>query len=76
MDTVKTLSKGQIVIPAKVRKKYNIKPGSELHILDCEGIIYLIPPVDDPIRTACGLLPKRKSSLSAKLLKERKKDFM
>jgi len=34
MAIVKTLSKGQIVIPAKMRKKYNIKPGSELHIME------------------------------------------
>lgn len=74
MTTVKTLSKGQIVIPAKIRKKYNITPGSKLHILEYDGIIYLVPPVDDPIMTACGSLPK-KPSLSAKILKESKKDF-
>lgn len=75
MATVKALSKGQVVIPAKIRKKYHINPGSELHILDYRGIIYLVPPVDDPIKTACGLLPQKKPSLSAKLLKERRKDF-
>ncbi|HBR16257.1 MAG: AbrB family transcriptional regulator [Deltaproteobacteria bacterium RIFCSPLOWO2_12_FULL_43_16] len=74
MTTVKTLSKGQIVIPAELRKKYQIEPGSELQIMEYGGIIYLIPPVEDPIKEACGILPS-KPSLSEKLLKERKSEF-
>jgi AbrB family looped-hinge helix DNA binding protein len=74
MSFVKMLAKGQIVIPAKIRKQCNIRPGSKLQIMEYKGIIYLIPPIDDPIKAACGLLPK-KPSLSAELLKERKKDF-
>ncbi len=74
MATVKILSKGQIIIPAKMRKKYNIQPGSELHIMEYGDIMYLVPPVDDPIKNACGSLPE-KPSLSKRLLKERKKDF-
>ena len=74
MTVIKTLAKGQIVIPAKIRKKYHIKPGTRLHIMEEGGLIYLVPPVADPIREACGLLPS-KPSLSEKLLKERQKDF-
>lgn len=74
MARVKTLSKGQIVIPAELRKKYRIEPGTEMQILEYGGIIYLIPPVQDPIMAACGLLPP-KPSLSEKLLKESEKEF-
>jgi AbrB family looped-hinge helix DNA binding protein len=74
MATVKTLSKGQIVIPAGIRKRYHIEPGTEMQIMEYGGIIYLIPPVEDPIRAACGLLPP-KPSLPERLLKERKKEF-
>lgn len=74
MATVKTLSKGQVVIPAEIRKKYHIKPGSEMQIMEYGGIIYLIPPAEDPIDAACGLLPSS-PSLSEKLLKERKQEF-
>lgn len=74
MATVKTLSKGQVVIPVDIRKKYHIDPGSELQIMEYEGIIYLIPPAEDPVRAACGILPS-KPSLSEKLLKERKGEF-
>ena len=74
MATVKTLNKGQIVIPAHIRKKYHIEAGTELHIMEYGGIIYLFPPVKDPIDAACGLLPK-KPSLAEKVRAERKKEF-
>jgi len=74
MPTVKTLAKGQIVIPAAIRKRYRIEPGTRIQIMEYGGIIYLIPPVEDPIGAACGLLPS-KPSLSQKLLRERKKEF-
>jgi AbrB family looped-hinge helix DNA binding protein len=74
MPTIKTLSKGQIVIPAELRKKHHIEPGTEMQIMDYGGIIYLIPPVDDPVKAACGVLPAR-PSLAGRLLKERKGDF-
>jgi AbrB family looped-hinge helix DNA binding protein len=74
MGTIKTLSKGQIVIPAGLRKKYGIEPGTELQIMEYGGIIYLIPPVDDPVRAACGVLPSE-PSLAERLLQNRKKEF-
>jgi len=74
MAVVRTLSKGQIVIPADIRKKYHIEPGTEIQILDYGNILYLIPPAEDPIRAACGILP-RQPSLSKRLLKERKSEF-
>jgi AbrB family looped-hinge helix DNA binding protein len=74
MATVKTLSKGQIVIPAGIRKRYRIEPGTRIQIMEYGGIIYLVPPVEDPIRAACGLLPSQ-PSLSQKLLRRRKKEF-
>jgi len=74
MATVRTLSKGQIVIPSDIRKRYRIEPGTELQVMEYGGIIYLIPPVEDPVKAACGLLPP-KPSLAEKLLKERKVEF-
>ena len=74
MATVKTLSKGQIVIPAEIRKRFRIEPGTEMQIMEYGGIIYLIPPVDDPVKAACGILSPQ-PLLSEKLLKERKSDF-
>ena len=74
METVKVLGKGQVVIPASVRKKYDIQPGSKLHIFEYGNLIYLVPPSSDAIGDAMGCLPST-PSLSEELLKERKEDF-
>jgi len=74
MATVKTLSKGQIVIPAEMRRRYHIEPGTEIQVMEYGGIIYLIPPVENPIKAACGVLPSE-PSLSEKLIKGRKREF-
>ena len=74
MPTVKTLAKGQIVIPADLRKKYHIAPGMEMQIMEYGGIIYLVPPVADPVKAAHGSLPSR-PSLSHMLLRERRSDY-
>jgi len=74
MSFVKTLAKGQIVIPAGLRKKYHIEPGTELQIMEYGGIIYLVPPVEDPIKEARGALPSR-PSLAGQLLRERRSDY-
>lgn len=74
MSTVKTLAKGQIVIPAELRRKYHIEPGSELQIMEYGGIIYLIPPVADPVKAAQGFLPKG-PSLAGQLLRDRRSDY-
>jgi AbrB family looped-hinge helix DNA binding protein len=70
VETVKMLSKGQIVIPTGHRKKFRIEPGAEMQIMEYGGIICLIPPVDDPVRAACGALPTE-PSLGDRLLPDR-----
>ena len=74
MNIVKVLSKGQIVIPAGIRKKYEIKPGSKIHVFEYDNLIYLVPPSTDSLRAAMGCLPGR-PSLADELLNERQKDF-
>jgi len=74
MSIVKTLAKGQIVIPPEMRKKYHIEPGTELQIMEYGGIIYLVPPVENPIKAAQGSLPSR-PSLAGQLLRERRSDY-
>ena len=74
MKRAKVLAKGQIVIPASLRKKYNIQQGTEIQIFEYGNMIYLVPPAKDPIKQAMGCLPSN-PSLSEELLIERKKDF-
>jgi AbrB family looped-hinge helix DNA binding protein len=43
--------KGQVIIPAPLRKKFNIKKGTRAAILEGEGNVILIKPLpDDPKR--------------------------
>lgn len=51
--------KGQIVIPAELRKKYGIRPQGVVEVIDKEGIIYLIPLPPDPVKALRGLLKER-----------------
>jgi len=40
---VKISTKGQIVLPAELRRKYGIEAGSEVEILDFGGEIVIVP---------------------------------
>lgn len=48
MDVVTLSSKGQIVIPSKVRKKYSLKEGDSLVIVEEKDAIRLQPLVNLP----------------------------
>ena len=73
MESVKVLNKGQIVIPAAIRKKYAIKPGNQVQMFEYGRLIYIVPQTDDPIHDAKGCLPAE-PSLSEELLAERKRE--
>jgi AbrB family looped-hinge helix DNA binding protein len=60
MVTARVSKKGQLVVPAEIRKRYGIEEGKEVEFLDFGGEINLIPLPDDPIQAAEGWLrPKR-----------------
>jgi AbrB family looped-hinge helix DNA binding protein len=56
MPLVQISSKGQIIIPKRIRNKYGLKPGGEVHILEQTEGILIKPAPNDPIETACGFL--------------------
>ncbi len=70
MESVKVLNKGQIVIPASIRKKYAIKPGKRIQMFEYGNLIYIVPQDDDPVGNAHGCLSS-KPSLSEELLADR-----
>jgi AbrB family looped-hinge helix DNA binding protein len=35
--------KGWVVIPADLRRKYNLEPGAEVSVVDCGGALALVP---------------------------------
>ncbi len=63
--------KGQILIPADLRRKYHIRKGSRLAIIDKGGEIVLKPLTEDPISYGHGLFKKGPSALKG-LIAERK----
>jgi len=66
-------TKGWIVIPAELRKKYHLRPGSKVTIVDYGGVMSIVPAPENPITEARGAL-KGGPSLTETLLKERAAD--
>ena len=66
---LKISRKGWIVIPASLRRKYNLKPGTAVEIVDYGSVLALIPQKDDPIEAAAGMLAGD-TSLTQAVLRE------
>ena len=47
---------GQLVIPAAVRQRYHLTPGSQIEILDTGQQIVLVPVPKDAFRASRGML--------------------
>ncbi len=73
MDTAYLSSKGQLVVPARIRRRYGIKPGTKVRFIERENEILLQPVTKEYIQSVCGLL-KSGTSVTRALLKERTKD--
>lgn len=65
--------KGWVVIPAELRKKYQLNPGSEVVIVDYGGVLAIVPAARESIKRGRGLL-KNIPSLADDLRKERAKE--
>lgn len=73
MDTAYVTTKGQLVIPARIRRKLGIKPGTKVCFVERGGEILFQPVTKEYIRSVCGML-KSTTSVTQELLTERKKD--
>ena len=71
METYATV-KGQIVIPAMLRRKYGIKNGTKIIVTDVGNAIVLKPVTEQYLRILQGSL-KGKGGLKT-LMDERRKD--
>ena len=73
----KVTSKGQIVIPKKIREKYGIRPSTSVHWVEKEEGILMIPDSEDPIVAARGMLKGSgilKAYLKDKMREKEKED--
>jgi AbrB family looped-hinge helix DNA binding protein len=73
LDTGNVTTKGQLVIPARIRRRFGIKAGTRVRFLERDGEIVLQPLTSAAIRGLCGVL-KSDTSVTAELLAERARD--
>ena len=73
MITSSVSTRGQLVIPYKLRKKYGIEPHSQVRWIDTGQGLMLVPLTDDPIASSRGMLKKTRVSTHS-LLEARKAD--
>ena len=65
----KVTSKGQVVIPKKLREKYGILPATPIRWIEKDEGILIIPESEDPIKSARGML--KGSGIFSAYLKEK-----
>ena len=74
MSISRATAKGQVIIPARLRKKFNIKKGTRVFITEGEGQTILLKPIpSDPIEASRGIL-KGSTSLVRALLRDRQEE--
>lgn len=73
METAHVTSKGQLVVPSRLRRKYGIKPGTKICFIERNNEIVFQPVTPEYIRSVCGML-KSEMPVTADLLKERARD--
>jgi AbrB family looped-hinge helix DNA binding protein len=73
MDVVKATVKGQILIPASLRRKYHIERGTSLRVYDKWNRIILEPVIQDMVEEGRGML-KTKGRILKALIKDRKRE--
>jgi len=73
MPIVNTTVKGQIVIPAVLRKKFGISKGTPVNVYEHNNKIIVEPVQKDPVREGRGML-KTKGRVLKRLLADRKEE--
>jgi hypothetical protein len=59
--------------PCCAQKKYGLKPGSNLQVVDYGGVLSIIPILGDPIKTGAGML-KDTDSLTEAIVEEHRQE--
>ena len=74
METIlsKVTSKGQVVIPKKLREKYGIRSATAIRWIEKDQGILMVPESEDPIVAARGML--KGSGILKAFMKEKKRE--
>ena len=73
MNTLTLSGKGWVVIPQELRRRYGLKKGDRVHVVDYGGVISIVPASESPIDSTEGMLRGKKSLVQA-LIKSRQED--
>ena len=73
MQKIRMSRKGQVVIPAQIRKKLNLQYGETLFIEEDEGTIKIKPKVK--LRSLCGTWPELNiETITKEIIEDRERD--
>ena len=72
MDVGYVTTKGQLVIPSKIRKKFGIKPGTRVNFFVEDDGIKMVPVTSETIKANIGFLGNDGASLLKALMEEKK----
>jgi AbrB family looped-hinge helix DNA binding protein len=64
-ETAYVTSKGQVVVPARLRRKFGIKPGTRLNFQEEGGRIVVQPVTRDFLDSFCGVFQLKSGEKSA-----------
>ncbi len=56
MATATISAKGWLVIPVELRKKYDLRPGARVMLVDYGGVLAIVPAMSDPVSESSGML--------------------
>ena len=73
MESAYVTSKGQLVVPARLRRRYGIKAGTKVCFIERNCEIVFQPVTREYIRSVCGMF-KCDGSVTEELLKDRVRD--
>ncbi len=73
MTELTVSAKGWVVIPADLRRKYELAPGAKVIVVDYGGVLALVPALDRPLEQSAGILAGGRS-LTRALKRERQRE--
>ena len=62
METSYVMAKGQLVIPVRIRRKFEIKEGTRVNFVEEKGRIILQPVTREYINSFCGIFKRKPGS--------------
>ena len=76
MNSAYVSSKGQLVVPSRIRRRYGIEPGTRINFVEEDGLIILQPVTKEYIDSFCGIFRTKPGGRSAvkEYLEERRRE--